>query len=343
MDAAQYRGTLTKALASILSSLDPVVTDKASFWPGSARLSKLDAPCEDSFFYCGDAIGVADGVGQMVQFSKFGADSAAYAADLMACAAQALQQYDCEEAPQVRAANALAFAEKEAQTYGASTACVLVLDQDVDEDKVSCGVANLGDSGFMVLRKSMSEGGLPVMQEVLRSSEQQHSFNFPYQLIRLPPALAKKVPAGRKWDSAKDSEIYEADLRVGDLILVYTDGLVDNLHEQEILDIVNGALSSELSEGSDCKAGQPLLSPGAIAETLALEAQKRSLDPEAEVPFSATARLHGVPSEGGKQDDITVVAAWVMPMSSMNDAVVASGTSGFGSLVVGDVLEFQAQ
>jgi len=302
----------------------------------------LDAPCEDSFFYSDEGIGVADGVGQMVQFAKFGADSAAYSADLMARASEALQHDDREEAPEVRAANALALAEKEAQTYGASTACVLVLDRDVEEDQVSCGVANLGDSGFMVLRKSLSEGGLPVMQEVLRSSEQQHSFNFPYQLIRLPPALAKRVPAGKKWDSSKDSQIYEADLRVGDLILVYTDGLVDNLHQQEILDIVNGALSSELSEGGDCKAGQPVLAPGAIAESLALEAQKRSLDAEAEVPFSATARLHGVPSEGGKQDDITVVAAWVMPTSSMN-AVGASGDSGFGSPVVGDVLEFQAQ
>mmetsp|Transcript_76896 Transcript_76896/g.135472 ORF Transcript_76896/g.135472 Transcript_76896/m.135472 type:complete len:662 (+) Transcript_76896:41-2026(+) len=329
--------SLTKVLVDILSSSSSASVSQAGLWPSACRLSKLNAPCEDSFFYCADAMGVADGVGQMVQFSKYGADSAAYAADLMSRAAEALQQGDPDEAPETRAANSLAFAEKEAQTYGASTACVFVLDADAEEGVISAGVANLGDSGFMVLRKSQTEGQ-PVMEAVMRSAEQQHSFNFPYQLIRLPPALAKRVPAGRKFDSAADCEMYEVELRLGDLLLVYTDGLVDNLHDHEILHIVNSSLN-DLSSDDDGKGSQSPLLPDAIAKALATEAQKRSLDPEAEVPFAETSRLHGLESEGGKQDDITVVAAWVMPTCSMNDAATASGASGsFGNLVLGDVL-----
>jgi hypothetical protein len=50
---------------------------------------------------------------------------------------------------------------------GSSTCCILVLDGQL------LRAANLGDSGFMVIR------GLDI---VYRTKEQQHSFNFPYQI-----------------------------------------------------------------------------------------------------------------------------------------------------------------
>lgn len=50
---------------------------------------------------------------------------------------------------------------------GSSTACILVL------DGTHINAANLGDSGFMIIR------GLEI---VYRTKEQQHSFNFPYQI-----------------------------------------------------------------------------------------------------------------------------------------------------------------
>jgi protein phosphatase PTC7 len=50
---------------------------------------------------------------------------------------------------------------------GSSTCCILAL------DGMHLSAANLGDSGFMVIR------GLEI---VYRTKEQQHSFNFPYQI-----------------------------------------------------------------------------------------------------------------------------------------------------------------
>lgn len=50
---------------------------------------------------------------------------------------------------------------------GTSTACILAL----EDDKLHA--ANLGDSGFIVVRKQ---------QVLFKSPSQQHRFNFPYQL-----------------------------------------------------------------------------------------------------------------------------------------------------------------
>ena len=57
---------------------------------------------------------------------------------------------------------------------GSSTACLAV----VDRASGQLTVANLGDSGFAVVR-----GG----QSVLESSDQQHAFNFPFQLCKMGP------------------------------------------------------------------------------------------------------------------------------------------------------------
>eukprot|EP00440_Ansanella_granifera_P001928 gb/GFBE01002086.1/.p1 GENE.gb/GFBE01002086.1/~~gb/GFBE01002086.1/.p1 ORF type:complete len:714 (+),score=138.80 gb/GFBE01002086.1/:1-2142(+) len=361
---ATYEQCLIKELSMLLNCAQPCAhpaARKVTLWPSSARLSKVDAPCEDSFFYCANALGVADGVGQMAQFAKYGADSAAYATDLMVRASEVLQEPsrrtigDRLQAPEARARAALAYAEKEAQTYGASTACVLVLDDEEEscqasetepkDAKASCvaGVANLGDSGFMVLRRCSGEGDAPAMQVIARSKEQQHSFNFPYQLMRLPPALLRRVPKGRKLDTSADCDTYRVQLCEGDLILLYSDGLVDNLHEAEILDVVNSLLHRELQQDSRGSFGMcdSLIAPATIAKSLALAAQKRSLDPEAEVPFSLASTLHGVQSQGGKQDDITVVTAWVVPHSTAEDAAEAAGleqAAGFEP-TIGDVLQ----
>lgn len=57
---------------------------------------------------------------------------------------------------------------------GSSTACIVTLHRE--ERKIYS--ANLGDSGFMVIRDG---------EIVHRSTEQQHYFNTPFQLAAAPP------------------------------------------------------------------------------------------------------------------------------------------------------------
>merc|ERR1719270_743640 len=131
----------------------------------------------------------------------------------------------------------------------------------------------------------------------MTSVEQQHAFNCPYQLCRVPEELAGQLACR---DTAGQCAEYELELRPGDLLLMYTDGLTDNLNEFEITNTINAALKS--SEGK--------MAAQSLAETLALAAYERSMDPAADSPFYRAARRNHQHMPGGKSDDITVVAAW---------------------------------
>lgn len=67
---------------------------------------------------------------------------------------------------------------------GSSTACIVILDRQSHQ----LHTANLGDSGFLVVR-----GG----EVVHRSDEQQHYFNTPFQLSIAPPGAEGAVLSDR--------------------------------------------------------------------------------------------------------------------------------------------------
>eukprot|EP00747_Dinoflagellata_sp_TGD_P164911 gnl/TRDRNA2_/TRDRNA2_185507_c0_seq1.p1 gnl/TRDRNA2_/TRDRNA2_185507_c0~~gnl/TRDRNA2_/TRDRNA2_185507_c0_seq1.p1 ORF type:complete len:874 (+),score=123.61 gnl/TRDRNA2_/TRDRNA2_185507_c0_seq1:79-2700(+) len=269
-------------------------------WSASHQLKKIRGSCEDACFTGPHALGVADGVGCMVQFASYGINAAAFAAELMEHAEAALQPNGpaSEGLVEERAVAALAAAADRTAAYGASTICVLSMEDS------TIGVANLGDSGFMVLRK-----GPRGMTVVDRSTEMQHSWNCPYQLTHLPSALSERFPT-LHLDSAADCDTYRVNVCEGDLILVYTDGLRDNLHDREILHIADCALTP--SFGALAGVADYVTPPERLAKALATAAQERSLDPSAKVPFAEHSRRLGYEIAGGKQDDITVIAAWVV-------------------------------
>ena len=82
--------------------------------------------------------------------------------------------------------------------------------------------ANLGDSGFVVVRNN---------EIVHRSIEQQHYFNCPFQLAILP-GEQENLLMQDKPESASQSQFK---LIEGDLIVLATDGLWDNLNEITLL------------------------------------------------------------------------------------------------------------
>jgi len=307
-----------------------VPPEPVKLWSGAHVLKKSCGPCEDAFFIGPNTMGVADGVGCMVQFAQYGVNAAAYAAELMEHASQWLQADHTHEAgpesgPAERAKGAMSAAETTTQSYGASTIVVLVAEGG------EIGVANLGDSGFMILRKGPQ--GFMVVEQ---SEEQQHSWNCPYQLTRLPPALAAKFPR-LNLDSSSDCRVYTHLVRRGDLLLLFSDGLRDNLHDREILHIADCSLSPTFAEltGMVDKATPPEV----LAKALALAAHERSLDLTAKTPFSENARKHGYDCQGGKQDDITVVAGWVLPQDSTDENSVEKVTSATVKRIVEEARE----
>merc|ERR1712130_72575 len=122
---------------------------------GEHLLQKKRGPCEDSSFIGVRSLGVADGVGCMVQFASYGINAADYANDLMQLAKKYMEESlerrsstspEELEAIEVCAAKALIKAECNATTFGAATITVMAMEGR------NIGVANLGDSGFMLLR-----------------------------------------------------------------------------------------------------------------------------------------------------------------------------------------------
>lgn len=260
--------------------------EHSRFWGAGSSISKPRGHNEDAFFVDVGALGVADGVASMSEYADHGMNSAAYAAEILELARCALQPGGEGR----DAADALRLAEGRATSFGASTAVVAHL------EGTRLQVANLGDSGFMLLR-----GGEASFQVVARSEAQQHEWNYPYQLTRLPPKLASQLPADCRLDTAADCEVHDIIVCHRDLLLLFTDGLSDNLYDREILKLLKQ--SGEM-DGS-------LVDPARIAEILSERAELRTLVRTGRTPFADASAQHGSEWSGGKQDDITVVAAWI--------------------------------
>ncbi|KAK0730649.1 phosphatase 2C-like domain-containing protein, partial [Lasiosphaeris hirsuta] len=154
-------------------------------------------------------------------------------------------------------------------------------------------VTNLGDSQVMVVRPSTRE-------LVFKSTEQWHWFDCPRQLGTNSPDTP-----------ATCAVVDEVPIREGDVVLALSDGVIDNLWAHEIVDKVSESVSRW--RAGDAAKGRGLTSDdsemGFVAEELMEAAKVIAMDPFAESPFMEHAIEEGLASEGGKMDDISVVAA----------------------------------
>jgi len=173
--------------------------------------------------------------------------------------------------------------ENKQQIIGSSTACLMMLSH-VD---LKLYTANIGDSGFLVVRQG---------EVVHRSQEQQHYFNTPFQLSLPPTELLSEVLA----DRPESADQYEFSVEDGDVILVATDGIFDNVPDRMLVE--------EMDKVWQCKDEIRLQQ---CANSIALMARKLSRDPKFLSPFSVNALAAGLEAEGGKPDDITVLLATV--------------------------------
>ena len=81
---------------------------------------------------------------------------------------------------------------------------------------------------------------------LLQVQTQQHSFNMPFQLA---------VPGPEQYtDTCESAVVYELELEAGDVVVLATDGVLDNLWDQQIADLVY----KDLKVGSMCHACLPL-------------------------------------------------------------------------------------
>ncbi|GBG68976.1 hypothetical protein CBR_g3675 [Chara braunii] len=226
--------------------------------------SKVKRGGEDAYFISDDGrwLGVADGVGGWAQM---GIDAGLYSRELMTNSLQAVRASTSIEPSEV-----LIHAHRRTHAVGSSTALLASLDGNILK------FANIGDCGFLVI----SNGRV-----VKASIHMQHAFNFPYQI-------------GTRGDDPAEAERYEIDVKEGDILVMGSDGLFDNLFHEEI-----GQIASESK-----KAGE---SPQAAADHISRLAQQRASRTDGVSPFAVAAMFAGFRFEGGKMDDITVLVSYL--------------------------------
>lgn len=229
-----------------------------------------------------DVIGVADGVGG---WRAYGVDPGLFSAMLMeSCERLVLAGYfNCNQPSKLLAQGFREMQENKQQIIGSSTACLMML----SHRDLKLYTANIGDSGFLVVRQG---------EVVHRSQEQQHYFNTPFQLSLPPTELQSEVLA----DRPESADQYEFSVEDGDVILLATDGIFDNVPDR--------MLAEEMGKVWQCKDEIRLQQ---CANSIALMARKLSRDPKFLSPFSVNALAAGLEAEGGKPDDITVLLATV--------------------------------
>ncbi|OMJ21398.1 putative protein phosphatase 2C 80 [Smittium culicis] len=259
---------------------------------------------EDAFFYRRDAIGLGDGIGGWA--NKKNSSSALFSKRLMYNTHYEISkdedseddQYNKNDSSPVKfLKNAISSTledMKEAKLKGSSTACVALLRGD------ELIVANIGDSGLTIIRDG---------EMVFRTEEQQHSFNYPYQL-----------GTEENSDSVSNAQTFRIKVKKNDLVILASDGLYDNLFDEDILEEIECVISPPKDEEiveyvtieqktKDCKKAALSLAEE-ISAALAKRAYKVSLDPDCtQSPFQFHAVYEGLYYHGGKKDDITVVAA----------------------------------
>jgi protein phosphatase PTC7 len=205
---------------------------------------------------------------------------------------------------------------------GSSTICVATLDKKLNQLSYS----NIGDCGLIVIRHIDSEtaGYMRERQKprhlrksdwriAYLSQQQLRSFNLPYQLG------FSNVPevSNTNFESPSDADTASIPVMPGDVIVLATDGLFDNVDLDEIVAAVadweERFFSGEENIYTRSARGNEAVQ--ALAETLVKTARDVSLDPHRDSPFAILAKENDIMWGGGMPDDTTVIVARVVSMS----------------------------
>ena len=221
---------------------------------------------EDSWFITEGVIGVADGVGGM---TKLGVDSKMFSHNLCEFAELGVDSRQMTNPERIAR-----YAFSKVSVNGAST---LLIVNGEDSSKIE--YYNIGDSQLGIYRDR--KGWIHV------SREQEHDFNQPFQLGRMDKFTADRPEVGI---------VDTVTTQKGDVLILASDGLWDNVYKNEIQSVVAKEI---LGSGYD---------EGDIALKLANMAWYNASRND-DTPFSDRATVHGYSLPGGKPDDITVLVA----------------------------------
>jgi len=236
-------------------------------------------------------LGVADGVGS---WSQYRIDPGIYAKQLMMNTARASVEISKKGAKELSAAELLDIGHSKTKLKGSTTTTVACLKGN------TLSAATIGDTAFVLLRNG---------KIYFKSPTQEFEFDTPYQL-----ADCDISEGFGEFSEPDDALLYTVrDIKPGDVLVMASDGLFDNLHDYEIEQIV----AEKLQQGYGADG---------ISRELIERARAHSLDPNYISPWAqekgqteslgvigGTLRKLGIKAvvgsgyRGGKPDDISVI------------------------------------
>lgn len=259
--------------------------------------AKVSRGGEDAFFFDDrlGIFGIADGVGG----SRTG-DPGAFSREILRRCHTTASMPDGSGMPMMT--EALRIASKAPIALGGST--TLLLGQ-LEAGTNNLRLLNLGDSGAMLLRPSLRSFGddesykVLFPRTVLRSHDQSHFFNCPYQ------ANARNFEG-----VTEELDELSTPVREGDVVIAATDGVLDNLFDRELQACVSEHL--HVLMGDDAGAAQQSISllAKSIAERAAAIGLRKG-DAGISTPFMQAAAEEGYDFRGGKLDDVALVCGVV--------------------------------
>lgn len=256
-------------------------------------------------------LAVADGVGG---WRKQGVDPAIFSQTLMYHASEIAKSSDERLQSDLHGARTLLkdafwrlvkdFTTGKKKPFGSSTACVVIINRETGRLKFG----NLGDSGFIILTPVDAVEGLGSKYRIkFKSESQQHVFNMPYQITLAPPHGTVKDSTDLAATDALIEPPKELGVEIGDIVLLMTDGVLDNIFDDELEEIVSTSVQLHSRKHSADQV------PNLVSQDIAFKARAFSEDTRRESPFTIEARKHKLQYLGGKEDDITVVTAIIYP------------------------------
>jgi protein phosphatase PTC7 len=289
-------------------------------------------------------LGIADGVGS---WREYGVDPKKFSHQLMQECENIVKEASFKTGKKVKKGDEkfqryLSPAELMAQAYervkadniiGSSTACVAMF----DGIRHQLHFSNLGDSGIIVLRHIDSNIAGTLKRDKTKprlerksdlrvafvSQQQLRSFNHPYQLGWTGEELNSDEDTSFK--NASQSCSSSIHIRRGDILILATDGLFDNVELEDISKIAldweekNGfirdgdiaARDKRWASGSSM-TNQSAYAAKDLAQALVQKARENSLDSSIDSPFAILAKENDVMWSGGMPDDCTVIVMHIV-------------------------------
>lgn len=247
---------------------------------------------DDAFLTTCNLLAVADGVGGWS--SVPGADASVYSRSLLHAVYHFLFKRDMSNITDIEPVKLIYESVDKACTkighiLGSSTLSIALLLRD----DLLC-LFNLGDSGIILVREGKC---------IFRSSPQCYQHNTPYQL----------GPQSRTKPS--DGVIKLISPKLGDIILLATDGLFDNIEQAEIINKL-AIISNNITSG--------FIRQNQIDNLLADSCAKLVSEARANFSVTRTTKKPIISSrrfQDGKPDDITVLLGIVIDQSLSNKCI----------------------